>query len=46
MGLDIGADTPESIALSIAAEIQNVLAGRAGEFLRLRQGGIDNRASR
>lgn len=45
VGLDIGADTPESIALSIVAEIQSVLAGRNGGFLRLRQGGIYNRAS-
>lgn len=43
VGLDIGADTPEAIALSIVAEIQSVLAGRAGGFLRLRQGGIYNR---
>ncbi len=43
VGLDIGADTPEAIALSIAAEIQSVQANRAGGFLRLRQGGIYNR---
>jgi xanthine dehydrogenase accessory factor len=34
IGLDIGADTPESIALSIVAEIQAVLAGRTGQMLR------------
>jgi xanthine dehydrogenase accessory factor len=45
VGLDIGADTPESIALSIVAEIQSVLSGRAGGFLRLRQGGIYSRAN-
>lgn len=43
VGLDIGADTPESIALSIIAEIQSVLAGRKGGFLRNRQGSIYNR---
>lgn len=30
IGLDIGATTPESIALSIVSEIQAVLAGRSG----------------
>ncbi len=43
VGLDIGADTPESIALSIAAEIQAVFAGRAGSFLRERRGSIYGR---
>ena len=43
VGLDIGADTPEAIALSIVAEIQAVLAGREGGFLRNRQGSIYNR---
>jgi len=36
VGLDIGAETPEEIALSIVAEIQTVLAGRRGGFLRNR----------
>jgi xanthine dehydrogenase accessory factor len=40
VGLDIGADTPEAIALSIVAEIQAVLANRAGGFLRERKGSI------
>lgn len=40
VGLDIGADTPETIALSIAAEIQSVLKNRAGGFLRNRIGSI------
>lgn len=40
VGLDIGADTPEAIALSIIAEIQAVTAGRAGRSLRDRPGPI------
>ncbi|MBA4182648.1 MAG: XdhC family protein [Acidobacteria bacterium] len=42
-GLDIGADTPEAIALAIIAEIQAVLNGREGGFLRERQGSIYDR---
>ena len=38
IGLDIGADTPEEIALAIAAEIQAVLAGRSGGMLKIREG--------
>ncbi|MGH7752676.1 MAG: XdhC family protein, partial [Gemmatimonadales bacterium] len=34
VGLDIGADTPEEIALAVAAEIRAVLAGRSGLPLR------------
>lgn len=34
IGLDIGAESPDQIALSILAEIQTVLAGRKGGFLR------------
>lgn len=37
VGLDIGADSPEAIALSIVSELQSVLAGREGGFLRLRR---------
>lgn len=40
VGLDLGSDTPEAIALSIIAEIQAVLAKRSGGFLRNRQGAI------
>ena len=43
VGLDIGAETPETIALSIVAEIQSVLAGREGGFLREREGAIYER---
>ncbi len=43
IGLDIGADTPEAIALSIVAEIQAVLSSRSGGFLRERKGSIYER---
>jgi xanthine dehydrogenase accessory factor len=43
VGLDIGADTPESIALSIIGEIQSVLKDRDGGHLRYRQGSIYGR---
>lgn len=39
-GLDIGAESPEEVALSIVGEIQAVLAARAGGFLRARRGAI------
>ena len=39
-GLDIGAATPEEIALSILAEVRGHFAGRPGSSLRLREGSI------
>ena len=36
LGLDIGADNPEAIALSIIAEIQAVIQNRQGGFLKHR----------
>jgi len=42
-GLDIGAESPEEIALSMAAEIIAVLRGREGSFLRKREGPIHER---
>lgn len=43
VGLDIGADTPEAIALSIIGEIQSVLTKRKGGHLRKRKGSIYDR---
>lgn len=43
-GLDIGAETPSEIALSIIAEIRAVLTGRGGGLLRNRIGSIHNHA--
>ncbi len=40
VGLDIGADNAEEIALSIVAEIQAVISGRDGGFLRNRNAPI------
>ncbi len=43
VGLDIGGDTPETIALSIVAEINAVLNKRNSGFLRDRKGSIYER---
>ena len=40
IGLDIGADNPEQVALAIVAEIQAASARRPGQSLRERQGPI------
>lgn len=43
LGLDIGAVTPEEIALSLAAGIRAAFSGRSGEFLKFRQSPIHPR---
>jgi xanthine dehydrogenase accessory factor len=45
-GLDIGAETPEQIALSILSEVQATFANRPGGELRERDGSIHGRESR
>ena len=43
IGLDLGGDTPESVAMAVLAEIQAVLNGRNGGSLRLRTASIHDR---
>ena len=45
IGLDLGAETPQEIALSIMAEAQAALNGRTGVSLRLVNGPIHQRAA-
>jgi xanthine dehydrogenase accessory factor len=44
-GLDIGSEAPEEIALSIVAEVEAVLSGRVGGFLRERGANIRTMAT-
>jgi xanthine dehydrogenase accessory factor len=44
IGLDLGAETPDEIALSIISEIQAVFAGRIGGFLNQKPGFIHERS--
>ena len=40
VGLDVGAETPEEVAVAIVAEVQAVFSGRVGGQLRQRKGPI------
>ena len=43
VGLDIGAESPEEIALAIASEIIATFRGRGGASLKFRKGTIHER---
>lgn len=46
IGLDIGAEAPDEIALSIISEIQGKFSGRSGGFLKYRNSPIHQRDSK
>ncbi len=43
IGLDVGAESPDEIALAIIAEIQSKFSGRSGGFLKYKNGPIHQR---